>query len=194
MRAMRPGISKFLIALIYGVLLSSGIQGIAQATPGLVAAYNFNEGTGTTVADVSGNNLTGTVVGATWTTGRYGNALSFNGSSSYVDLGNPVALQLTGSMTLEAWIFATANPANDGQIIAKSSGPGWQLKTSPDTGAQTFGVKAFGASGSAQRYSSSQRLLNAWYHVAGVYDASAGTLSLYINGSLDNGSLIGLIP
>ena len=80
--------------------------------PGLIAAYSFNEGTGSTVADVSGNHLNGNIVGATWTTGgRYGNALSFNGTSSYVDLGNSVLLQLTGSMTLEAWIKAAANPA-----------------------------------------------------------------------------------
>ncbi len=59
----------------------------------LVAAYNFNEGSGTTVTDLSGHGLTGILQGATWTTGgRYGNALSFNGSSSYVDLGNPALL------------------------------------------------------------------------------------------------------
>src|ERR1044072_6410775 len=64
----------------------------AQAQ-GLVAAYSFNQGTGSTVTDLSGNNITGTIVGATWTTqGKYGNALSFNGSTSYVDLGNPTAL------------------------------------------------------------------------------------------------------
>ena len=34
-------------------------------TAGLVAAYGFNEGTGTTVADVSGNNNNGTISGAT---------------------------------------------------------------------------------------------------------------------------------
>jgi len=190
MRATRLCVSKYLAIL--GVFFSAGTHAGAQATPGLVAAYNFNEGTGTTVADVSGNNLSGTIVGASWTTGRYGNGLSFDGAS-YVDLGNPAALQLSGSMTLEAWIFATANPTNDGQIISKSSGPGWQLKTTLDTGVQTFGVKAYGAS-AAQRYSSAQRLLNTWYHVAGVYDATAGTLSLYINGNLDNGTLVGLIP
>ena len=44
----------------------------AQAR-GLVAAYSFNEGTGTTVADLSGNGNTGTISGATWTsTGKYG--------------------------------------------------------------------------------------------------------------------------
>src|SRR5690349_13859404 len=82
-------------------------------TSGLVAAYNFNEGSGSTVTDLSGHNLTGTIVGATWSTGgKYGNALSFNGKSSYVDLGNPSALQLTGSMTLEAWVKAAATPPN----------------------------------------------------------------------------------
>src|SRR5215467_13941040 len=83
---------------------------VAAQTAGLIAAYGFNEGSGTTLTDLSGHNLNGTIVGATWTTGgKYGSALSFNGNSSYVDLGNPAALQLTGSMTLEAWIKAAAN-------------------------------------------------------------------------------------
>src|SRR6266481_1658505 len=95
---------------------------LSGQTAGLVAAYNFNEGSGPTVTDLSGHNLTGTIVGATWTNqGKYGNALSFNGTSSYVDLGNPAALQLTGSMTLEAWVKAAATPPNDGQIVAKSN-------------------------------------------------------------------------
>jgi hypothetical protein len=162
---------------------------------GLVAAYSFNEASGATVADGSGNNLAGTIVSATRTAGRYGNALSFNGSSSYVDLGNPTALQLTGSMTIEAWINATANPGDDGQIVAKSDGVGWQFKTSPDTGPHTFGLGVSGNSGSlTQRYSSTARSLSTWYHVAGVYNAATGTLSTYVNGVLDNGILNGTIP
>src|SRR6185503_7867734 len=38
------------------------------------------------------------------------------------------------------------------------------------------------------------RALNAWYHVAGVYNAAAGTLDIYVNGILDSGSLVGVIP
>ena len=164
---------------------------------GLVAAYNFNEGSGTTVTDASGNGITGNIIGATWTTeGRNGNALSFNGSSSYVDLGNPALLQITGSMTMSAWVQAAANPADDGQIVAKSDdASGWQLKTSPDTGPHTFGVRVAGATNTlAQRYSTTVRSLNVWYHVAGVYNASAQTLDIYVNGVLDNGTLSGTIP
>jgi len=113
---------------------------------GLVAAYNFNEGSGTTVIDASGHGITGTVHGTAWTTGgRYGNALSFNGSSGYVDLGNPALLQITGSTTWSAWVKAAANPANDGQIIAQSNSSfGSQFKTSRDTGPHTFGVSVSG--------------------------------------------------
>ncbi|MBW8833424.1 MAG: hypothetical protein JF606_29440, partial [Burkholderiales bacterium] len=46
---------------------------------GLVAAYGFNEGAGTTLADLSGNGHTGTISGATWATaGKFGSALLFN--------------------------------------------------------------------------------------------------------------------
>src|SRR5437870_5289993 len=65
----------------------------AQAATGPIAAYGFSESSGTTTADQSGNNIIGSLVGATWTSaGKFGNALSFNGSSSYVDLGRPSVL------------------------------------------------------------------------------------------------------
>jgi hypothetical protein len=167
---------------------------------GLAAAYGFNEGSGTAVTDASGNGDTGTINGATWTaSGKYGKALSFNGTSSYVNLGNPASLKLTGSMTLEAWVLATGNPADDGQIIAKSDSyapsVGWQLKTTPDTGVRTFGI-GVSPDGSAitQRYSKTVLALNTWYHVAGVYNASAQTLDIYVNGVLDDGVLSGTVP
>ena len=99
-------------------------------------------------------------------------------------------------MTWSAWINSSANPADDGQIIAKSdSGPGWQLKTSPDMGPRQFGVAVSGTSSSrTQRYSKTVPALNTWYHVAGVYNASANTLDVYVNGVLDSGVLMGTVP
>jgi sulfur relay (sulfurtransferase) complex TusBCD TusD component (DsrE family) len=170
---------------------------VSNPSSGLVAAYGFDEGSGSSVTDASMNGNTGTINGATWTSqGKYGGALSFNGSSSYVDLGNPAALQITGSMTWSAWVKAAANPADDGQIVAKSdNASGWQFKTSPDTGPHTFGVGVSGSSNSrTQRYSVATRSLNVWYHVAGVYNAAARTLDVYVNGALDNGTLVGTIP
>ena len=156
------------------------------------AAYAFNEGTGTTTADASSNAITGILHNTAWTTaGKYGNALSFNGSSSYVDLGRPSALSQTGSMTWEAWIFATGTPGDDGQIIALSNDTtGWQLKTSPDTGPRTFAVALSADTTShTQRYSRTVIALNTWYHVAGVYNAAVQSLDIFVNGVLDDGTL-----
>ena len=48
------------------------------AASGLVAAYGFDEGSGTTVTDASGNGHTGTVSNTSWSTaGKYGGALQF---------------------------------------------------------------------------------------------------------------------
>jgi hypothetical protein len=148
------------------------------------------------VNDASGNGITGNIIGATWTTGgRNGNALNFTGSTNYGDLGNPALLQNTGSMTWSAWVKATADPADDGQIVAKSNdASGWQLKTSPDTGPRTFGTAVSSGSGRVQRYSTTVRSLNVWYYVAGVYNAAARTLDIYVNGVLNNGILTGSIP
>ena len=44
---------------------------VTTSTPtGLVAAYGFDEGSGTTVADRSGNGNNGTLANATWASGR----------------------------------------------------------------------------------------------------------------------------
>src|SRR5215467_3505703 len=71
---------------------------------GLVAAYSFDEGAGSLVADVSGNGNAGTTSNTTWSTaGRYGNALSFNGTNALVTIADSTALHLSAGMTLEAW-------------------------------------------------------------------------------------------
>ena len=108
---------------------------------GLVAGYRLDEGTGATTADISGNSITGTLVnGPAWASGKYGGALNFGGTN-YVDLGNPVRLRLTGSMTLSAWINISSNPFDDAAIVAKLGSAGWQLKTSPDTGGRTAAIQ-----------------------------------------------------
>jgi hypothetical protein len=169
----------------------------ASQTPGLVAAYAFDEGSGTTANDASGHLLSGAIQGASWTTlGKYGHALSFDGTSSYVDLGNPAPLQITGSMTWSAWIYAAGYTIDDGVIIAKSdNASGWQFKTSRDTGSRTFGVAVSpGATGHTQRYSTTVWSLDRWYYVAAVYNATTQALDIYVNGVLDNGTLVGTVP
>src|SRR4029450_5537166 len=109
--------------------------------PGLAAGYAFDEGAGTTAADASGHGLTGRLTyGPTWTTGKYGMSVNLDGSDDYVDLGNPPALQITGSMTISAWIYAAGFPADDAAVVSKRSGTaiGYQLDTTVDRGSRTI--------------------------------------------------------
>ena len=76
----------------------------AATTPGLVAAYSFDAGTGTTLADNSGLANTGTISGATWAAGKNGSALTFDGVNDWVTIADSASLDLSTGMTLEAWV------------------------------------------------------------------------------------------
>lgn len=117
----RSFISKILlISMVIFIASSAGITWYnkAYATPsdGPAAYWSFSEGSGTTVADLSGNGNTGTVSNETmWTAGgKTGSALVFNGSGAYdpasptpvtyVDAGAGESLDISGSITVMAWI------------------------------------------------------------------------------------------
>jgi hypothetical protein len=77
-------------------------------TPGLVAAYGFNEARGTRAADSSGRGHHAVLRGARHTkTARAGRALTFDGSSS-VRLPRAATTGLRTALTLEAWVRPTA--------------------------------------------------------------------------------------
>jgi hypothetical protein len=178
------------------VTLTLALQPAPPSSTSPAAAYGFDEGTGITTSDASGNGNTGHIHGAGWTAeSQYGDALSFSGAGSYVDLGNPASLQSTGSMTWSAWVYITGAPAGDGEIIARSGdADGWQLKTSLDTGQRSFAVAISNGSSLIQRYSNTVPALYTWYYVAGVYDANAQMLDIYVNGVLDDGAINGAVP
>ena len=92
------------------------------ASTGLVAAYSFDEGSGTVVNDSSGNSNNGTISGASWVTaGKFGGALSFNGSNSRVIVNDSASLDLTNGMTLEAWVKPSVAPSGWRDVIYKAN-------------------------------------------------------------------------
>jgi hypothetical protein len=151
---------------------------------GLVAAYAFNEASGSTVTDVSGQSNVGTLgSGVTRAAqGRFGGALAFNGSA-LVTVPHSPSLNLTSSMTLEAWVFPTVTPTHWATILMKEQSgtfaytlysgsptnrPSGQLNSGP-TQSTEFGVPGPAA-----------LALNTWSHLAATYDGTM--LRVYVNG------------
>ena len=99
-------------------------------------------------------------------------------------------------MTASAWIYATAFPSDDAAVVSRrdSSERGFQLDTTVDTGRRTIGFKLTNSSGGNMiRYGATTLQTNTWYNIAGVYDAAAQTLHVYLNGQLDDGQLLGTV-
>ena len=149
-----------------------------SAPSGLVAAYGFNEGTGTTVMDASGNGNNGTISGATWTTsGKYGNALGFNGTSALVTINNATMLQLSTAMTLEAWVNLSTVSSAWRDVIYKANDNYYLEGTSMTSGRPAMGGKF----ASSPLYATTALAVNTWMHLAATYDGT--TTRLYVNGT-----------
>jgi hypothetical protein len=72
---------------------------------GLVGAYGFDAGSGTVATDASGKGNAGVITGASWTTaGRFGGGLRFDHEGEVVRVPASPSLDLSGPMTLSAWI------------------------------------------------------------------------------------------
>ena len=165
-------------------------------TPGtgtLEAHWTFDESGGRVALDSSGHGLNGEYHrDPKRVAGPVGGAATFDGTTDYIDFGHPTALRLTSSMTISAWIKSSSYPFDDAAIVSSHNGNGFQLDTTIDRGPRTIGFKLGGPCGLLMaRYGKTPLVLNTWYYVAGVYDAKAKTMDVYLNGELDNGFLLG---
>ena len=149
--------------------------------PDLKLYLPFDETSGATAHDLSGNGNTGTVTGATIVDGVFGKARSFNGSSDYVSVPDTAALRIIGDLTLEAWIYTTDLTVLN-TIFAKEYLHEFMLQVLPD-GEMRFG-HGDGTMESVYPVAAGTILINHWYHVAVVRNIATTKIYGYVNGIL----------
>jgi chitodextrinase len=150
-------------------------------TSGLVAAYSFDEASGLTVTDLSGNINQGTMTnGPVRVAGRTGSAVSFDGLNDYVLVPHSSSLSLSPALTLSAWVRKSSLVGYD-TIFSKGTGGGaFNYYLDTYNGELLFGF----VNGGYREFQTTGATLqpNTWYHLAATFDDAANTVRLYING------------
>ena len=185
---------KKLICLVYCVLvLELTLTGTANAAdPSLVGHWTFDEGSGTTAFDSSGNGNDGTITGAEWVTGQHGGALSFTGAD-YVTVPPEAFSSIEKRVTVAFWQYG--DPASQpGQCCSFAA---WQTTNNATRQAHghvpwansivywdTAGTgnvadhERIGKTATPEEYEGS------WQHWAFTKDADTGEKKIYLNGVL----------
>ena len=160
--------------------------GAVPPTNGLVGYWAFDEGSGTTATDGSGNGRTGSLqYGPTWAASgacRVGGCLSFDGVDDYVRVADVAALRLTGDLTISAWIKPTGARSLQ-SIVSKR----YEYELGPVSDAAPYALgwshkDASGAFVSGNLTSSTEA--DQWQHVVLVRNGSTRQMRGYKNGVL----------
>lgn len=154
-----------------------------QVSSNLIRSYDINNrfsynGSGTTLGDVSGNGVDGTLVNGVGYNSSNGGALVFDGNDDYVSFSS--GLSSTDNLTYEAWV----NPSSFSGLKIILIPDGWNTgNVCIEFDQNTLQFALFGE---PDKYSNYTFNTNTWYQVATVYSKSAKTISFYVNGVLTN--------
>ncbi|MFC1718185.1 LamG domain-containing protein [Candidatus Poribacteria bacterium] len=170
------------LCLIPVALMLFAVQSHAIDKRSLAGVWLFDEGSGNTVGDMSGNSNDGELKGnPEWSEGQFGKALDFNGSSDYVEVPHSDSLSITGDITIVAWTFKRSDAIHGGTIVGKwkqngdvwsyvlyglgDNGGGWRLRWNDASQTNLEGPY--------------QLPNDEWIHYAATYDGS--TMVVYEN-------------
>jgi hypothetical protein len=148
---------------------------------GLVAFYRFDETSGTSASDATGNGYTATLTGgATFAAGLQANAVTLSGNSQYVSLPNGILSSLT-QFSICTWVNLSAAP-QWARIFDFGTGTTAYMFLTPNSASGTlrFSITT-GGSGAEQQLNATALPTGSWQHLAVTLTGTTGTL--YVNGA-----------
>ena len=147
----------------------------------LTGSWSFDECSGATVSDSSGNGNTGTLNGASFsatTPTKSGCSLYFNGASDVTAVGPTYP----NGVTISLWMNTTNIAAQQCLFGQNAGGSNFLNIWMPGNGTVRFETAL-----SSSFYSNKALAANTWYNIIATYDptAASGKAKIYIDGALD---------
>ena len=166
--------------MVFTLLLSGFSAAMAGTEEFLVGYWPFNEGSGNEAKDASGNGHDGELIDAPqWVQGKFGTALDFGGTGSYVLVPDDDALDLSDEVTFMGWFSLNEPIVGQRRMMSKNNSVFFLFDFS-DPNSLDFLVKP---NNDFAESTTVDWAIGEWYHFAGTYDGDA--LRIYINGELE---------
>jgi VCBS repeat-containing protein len=154
------------------------------------ASFGFEEASGTTSVDSSGNANNGTFAASGGptrvTAGRFGSAMQFDGVNDLISVVDANSLDFTSAMTLMAWVKPTTITGWR-NVLMKQAGSDlvygiYANDTTSGSGRPAGYTKSGGVTRSVR--ATEGALANRWMHVAVTFASATNQMRIYIDGEL----------
>lgn len=153
------------------------VESLDAITSGLVAYYPFDDATGTTLTDASGNGLDGILKDMdedAWVAGQIGGAVRFDGIDDYIEIAHNDLLNMTSELSVSVWLNPYGmSSANHDRVIRKDTNFDFVLL--PNGVLRTYGIIKTPYDGPAGSWE-----FDTWDHFTYVYKND--TLQWFKNG------------
>ncbi len=164
---------KLIYSISFILFLVLVLQSTSRAD--LIGWWRFDEGSGTTAYDSSGNGNDGTLIGnPQWVAGKIGGALEFNGTDSIIDIPYSPDMTPSEGTTMSAWVFPTDDSRSC--IVGQFEGYGMALFTGLQLKSVIWGSDWVLADVTIP--------IQEWSHIAMTWDVKNSERMIFLNGEL----------